>query len=446
MPAAHPPFPTGVKRAAACALLALTTWSPLAAVPLPSRRSDIVEVVEKVSPAVVNIAAEQMVRRRSGLWDDFFFGLDPRPRRDRAQSLGSGAIIDPRGIILTNDHVISGASRILATTRSGAELECEVVGSDADNDLAVLRVKKPGGAPLPTLKLGTSSDVLIGETIVAIGNPFGFSNTVTAGVVSAMGRSVKGSENQRVYTDFIQIDAPINPGNSGGPVVNIQGEMIGIATAIIGGAQGIGFAIPVDRARRIVADIRQFGQVRAVWIGAHGRTVTSGEDGQGRPRGFRIRSVEAGSPAERAGLRTGDTVVSIDNAPIDSQEAFETALSTRGPGRPMKLVLRNGAADRTVTVSGEAPPADYGIRRLRADLGMTVRSGTDGLRITIVDARGAAARAGLETGDVLVSVNGTEVREPQDVNKVIARDHNRSTLWMEVARGRFAYTLTFPLN
>ena len=159
--------------------------------PLPSRRSEIVEVVEKVSPAVVNIAAEQMVRRRSSGWDDFFFGLDPRPRREPAQSLGSGAIIDPKGIILTNDHVISGASRIIATTKSGAELECEVVGSDADNDLAVLRVKKPGAA-LPTLKLGTSSDILIGETIVAIGNPFGFSNTVTAGVVSALGRSVRG--------------------------------------------------------------------------------------------------------------------------------------------------------------------------------------------------------------------------------------------------------------
>ncbi len=429
-----------------CAALALFFSTFLPAAPLPSRRSEIVEVVDKVSPAVVNIAAEQLVSRRTGSWDDFFFGLDPRPRRQTAQSLGSGAIIDPKGIILTNDHVISGASRILATTKSGVELECEVVGSDADNDLAVLRVKRPG-APLPTLKLGTSSDILIGETIVAIGNPFGFSNTVTAGVVSAMGRSVRGNDNQRVYTDFIQIDAPINPGNSGGPVVNIQGEMIGIATAIIGGAQGIGFAIPVDRAKRIVADLRQYGQVRAVWIGAHGRTLTSGEEGSGqrRPRGFRIRSVEPGSPAERAGVKSGDTVVSIDGSAIDSQEAFETALSTRGPGKPMKLVLRNGTADRPVTVSGEPPPGDYGMRRLRADLGMTVRSGATGLRITIVDPRGAAAKAGLENGDVLIGLNGTEVRDPEDVNKIFGRDHNRSTLVMEVARGRFSYTLTFPL-
>lgn len=420
--------------------------SAASAAPLPSRRSEIVEVVEKVSPAVVNIAAEQMVRRRSTMWDEFFLGLDPSPRRERAQSLGSGAIIDPRGIILTNDHVVSGASRIIATTRGGTELECELVGSDADNDLAVLRVKKPQASALPTLKLGTSSDILIGETIVAIGNPFGFSHTVTAGVVSALGRSVRGSENQRVYTDFIQIDAPINPGNSGGPVVNIQGEMIGIATAIIGGAQGIGFAIPVDRARRIVADIRQFGSVRAVWIGTHGRTVTSGEDGKGRPRGFRVRSVETGSPADRAGVKAGDVVFAVDGAPIDSQEAFETALSTRGPGKSMKISLRTGSAERVVIVTGEAPPGDYGIRRLRADLGVAVRPGADGLRMTIVDPRGAAARAGLQNGDVLFSLNGTEVRDGEDVNKVLARDHNRTTLIMEVARGRFAYTLTFPLE
>jgi len=426
--------------------LSVSTAAPSPAAPLPSRRSEVVEVVEKVAPAVVNIAAEQMVRRRSGLWDDFFFGLDPRPRREKAQSLGSGAIIDPKGIILTNDHVISGASRIIATTKSGTELECEVVGSDADNDLAVLRVKN-APASLPTLKLGTSSDILIGETIVAIGNPFGFSNTVTAGVVSALGRSVRGNDNQRVYTDFIQIDAPINPGNSGGPVVNIQGEMIGIATAIIGGAQGIGFAIPVDRARRIVADLRQYGQVRAVWIGAHGRTITSNDDASGRPRGFRVRSVEHGSPAEKAGIHPGDVVVSVDGAPIDSQEAFETALSTRGPGKPMRIAVKNGAAaERVLTVSGEAPPSDYGMRRLRAELGMTVRAGSNGLRISVVDPRGAAARAGLENNDVLVALNGTEVRDAGDVNRVFGRDQNRTTLVMEVARGRFAYTLTFPLE
>jgi len=419
-------------------LLLAFAAAPLLAAPLPSRRSEIVEVVDKVAPAVVNIAAEQTVRRARSVFDQFFLGLDPRP----AKSLGSGVIIDPKGIILTNDHVISGASKIIATTKSGQELACEVIGSDADNDLAVLRVRKPGAA-LPTIKLGTSADLMIGETVIAIGNPFGLSNTVTAGVLSALGRSVPG-DNQRVYNDFIQIDAPINPGNSGGPVVNIQGDLIGVATAIIGGAQGIGFAIPVDRAKRIVSDLVKFGHVKPVWVGLHGRTVASREE-EGRPKGFRIRSVDPGSPAEKAGIKPGDQVVSVDATPIDSQESFETALSTRGPGRPMKLVVRNSSAERTVSISGKDPPADYGMRVLR-ELGMSVRPASRGLRISIVDGHGAAAQAGLEAGDTLLALNGTAVADAEGVNKVLARDQSRTTLVMIVGRGAWEYTLTFPLN
>ena len=427
------------KRTLTTAALLLVIAAASFAAPLPSRRSEIVEVVDKVAPAVVNISAEQTVRRARSVFDQFFLGLDPRP----AKSLGSGVIIDPKGIILTNDHVISGASRIIATTKGGQELACELVGSDADNDLAVLRVKKVGAA-LPTIKLGTSSDLLIGETVVAIGNPFGLSNTVTAGVLSALGRSVPG-DNQRVYNDFIQIDAPINPGNSGGPVVNIQGDLIGIATAIIGGgAQGIGFAIPVDRARRIVSDLVKFGHVKPVWVGLHGRTVASREE-EGRPKGFRVRSIDPGSPAEKAGIKPGDQILSVDATAIDSPEAFETALSTRGPGRPMKLVLKNGAAERTVTVSGQDPPADYGMRVLR-DLGISVRPASRGLRISIVDAKGAAAQAGLETGDILLGLNGAAVTDLEEVNKILARDQSRSTLVMIVGRGSWEYTLTFPLN
>jgi serine protease Do len=419
----------------------LTVWAvPALAATANSRRSEIVEVVEKVAPAVVNISAEQIVRR-SAAWDEFFFGLD-RPRRDRAQSLGSGAVIDPRGIILTNDHVISGASRIVATTKSGTELECEVIGSDADHDLAVLRVRKSPGA-LPSLKLGTSSDLLIGETIVAIGNPFGYSNTVTSGVVSAVGRTVRGQNNQRSYTDFIQIDAPINPGNSGGPVVNIQGELIGIATAIAGGAQGIGFAIPVDRARRIVQDLLEFGEVRAAWIGVRTRAAEEGSRG----RGLRIRSVFPDSPAARAGLRPGDVVVSVDRGPVDSPAAFDTAVAARGPGRPMKLVVRSGNGEqRNVTLQTQSPPAGLGVRILREDVGISLRRISGALRISVVDDDSMAARKGLRSGDTLLGVNGTAVRQLEDVNRVLQRDHNRSTVLLEVGRGRFAYVLTFPLD
>ncbi|MFN2386768.1 MAG: trypsin-like peptidase domain-containing protein [Thermoanaerobaculia bacterium] len=408
-----------------------------------SRRNEIVEVVEKVAPGVVNISAEQTVRR-SPLWDDFFFGLD-RPRRERARSLGSGAIIDPRGIILTNDHVISGASRIVATTKSGAELECEVVGSDADNDLAVLRVRNPGGS-LPSLKLGTSSDLLIGETILAIGNPFGYTNTVTSGVVSAVGRSVRGQNNQRSYTDFIQIDAPINPGNSGGPVVNIQGDVIGIATAIAGGAQGIGFAIPVDRARRIVEDLLQFGEVRAAWIGLRARSAAAA-DGEAPGRGLRVRSVFPDSPAASAGIRAGETVVSVDGVPLDSEDAFETALSTRGPGRSMKLGVRGEKGpERVVTLQAQAPPPGLGIRILREDIGISLRRVSGALRISVVDADSLAARRGLRSGDLLLGVNRTPVEELDDADRILLRDHNRRTVLLEVGRGRFAYVLTFPLD
>jgi serine protease Do len=271
-------------------------------------------------------------------------------------------------------------------------------------------VKKPGAA-LPTIKLGTSSDLLIGETVVAIGNPFGLSNTVTAGVLSALGRSVPG-DNQRVYNDFIQIDAPINPGNSGGPVVNIQGDLIGIATAIIGGgAQGIGFAIPVDRAKRIVSDLVKFGRVKPVWVGLHGRTVASSEE-EGRPKGFRIRSVDPGSPAEKAGIKPGDQIVSVDATAIDSPEAFETALSTRGPGRPMKLVLKNGAAERTVTVSGQDPPADYGVRVLR-DLGMSVRPASPRPQTATKAAQATTEQAGLKTADKVTSNNDRDMNQTQ---------------------------------
>ena len=327
-------------------------------------------------------------------------------------------------------------------TRSGLELDCDVVGSDADNDLAVLRVRKPG-APLPAIRLGSSSDLMIGETIVAIGNPFGLSNTVTAGVVSALGRSVRG-ENERTYTDFIQTDASINPGNSGGPLVNVDGDMIGVATAIIGGAQGIGFAIPIDRARRIVEDLVRFGEVRPVWIGVRGKTLVSGEEN--RPRGFRVRSVDPNSPASRAGVKAGDQIVSVDGAAIDSQEAFETILSTRGPGRALKLVLRGKDGDRTVTLQGEAPPASIGSRILRDELGLSVRGGDRELRITITDRDGLAAQAGLKSGDALLALNGTRVQTVEDVERILQRDFNKNSVLIEIGRGRFSYTVTLPLE
>ncbi|HEX5854630.1 MAG TPA: trypsin-like peptidase domain-containing protein, partial [Thermoanaerobaculia bacterium] len=262
------------------------------------RRTPIVEAVEKIGPAVVNISAEKLVQqRRSSL--DAFLGFDARPRGYRTESLGSGVILDSSGVVVTNDHVISGASSIWVTTADGRELEAKLEGADADNDLAVLTVDPKN---LRAAKVGTTSDLMIGETVIAIGNPFGLSNSVTTGIVSAVHRTVKG-ESGRNYSDFLQTDAAINPGNSGGALVNILGELIGINTAIVGGANTIGFAIPIDRARRVVDELLHYGEVKSVWLGLRGTTVGLGNPrSQSRGQGLRVRSVYPNSPAARAGL------------------------------------------------------------------------------------------------------------------------------------------------
>jgi len=184
--------------------------------------------------------------------------------------------------------------------------------------------------------------------------------------------------------------------------------------------------------------------VRPVWVGLRGRTLLSGEEN--RPRGMRVKTVYPSSPASRAGIRAGDQIVSVDGAPIDSQEAFETVLSTRGPGRPLKVVLRGKDGERTVTLQGEAPPAGIGTRLLQDELGMGLRSGGDELRVTIIDRNGVAAQAGLKTGDLLISLNGVQVRAAEDVDRVFQRDLNKNSVLIEIGRGRFSYSLTLPLE
>ena len=410
----------------------------------PARRNEVVAVVEKVAPAVVNISAEQTVRRQPNFFDQFFGEFDAGPRRDKTKSLGSGTIINGSGVILTNDHVVSGASKIVATTKSGQEYECEIVGADQENDLAVLRIRGAKGG-LPTIPMGTSSDLMIGETVVAIGNPFGLSNTVTAGVVSAVGRSVPEENSEHVFTDFIQTDASINPGNSGGPLLNIDGQLIGINTAIVGGASGIGFAIPIDRAKRIVDDLLHYGSVRPVWIGVRGRTAMSKVAGDGKPLGYRVTYVEPGSPAARAGLAKNDVIVGIDGRPIESKNDLDTILSSVTPGKLIAVSVRAGAGEKKLPLRVSEPPAGLWARVLRDEIGIEVAPSRGALRITRVGRGSAADRAGLAPGDYLVGLNGDDVRSEKDAEAVLNRDFNRTTLLMTVARGAWQYTLTFPL-
>src|SRR3954469_25702308 len=271
--------------------------------PQSARRTPLVSVVEKISPAVVNISAQSTVREA-----DPFFGIFGLGTERQAQSLGSGLIIDRNGIVVTNAHVIEGASRITVTLLDGRELEADLLGSDRDADIAVLKVKASG---LPALPLGRSSDLMIGESVIAIGNPFGLSNTVTTGVLSAVGRTVPSERGERMFTDFLQTDASINPGNSGGPLVNILGDVIGINTAIVSGANGIGFAIPADRARRVVTDLLRFGELHPLWTGLRLVSIDpelARRNDLGVVRGAYVFKVYPGSPAAQAGLAEGDVI------------------------------------------------------------------------------------------------------------------------------------------
>jgi serine protease Do len=404
------------------------------------RRTPIVAAVEKIGPSVVNISAEHVVQQRRNPLD-LFFGYDVRPRTSRSESLGSGVVIAP-GVVVTNDHVISGASRIWVTTSDGRELEARLEGADADNDLAVLSVDPKGLRPVA---LGTTSDLMIGETVIAIGNPFGLSNTVTTGIVSAVHRTVQG-ESGRNYSDFLQTDAAINPGNSGGALVNILGELIGINTAIVGGANTIGFAIPIDRVRRVADDLLNYKEVKSVWVGVRGATVSGGGRPSARGQGLRVRSVWPGSPAAKAGLAPGDVVVSLDGQAVESREDFDTALASVGPGKVLALTFRREGAERSARVTAERTPEDLGLDVLRREVGLAFKETRGGLMVASVLGRSPAAAKGLERGDVVLAVNNVKVRTLDDLSRAVENGYSRSSLVLSVLRDPYVYNLTFGLE
>ena len=416
----------------------LLAASPLAA--QSGRRTPVVAVVERISPAVVNVSAEAMVRQV----DPFFGGLFGGRGR-RTQSLGSGLVIDANGIVVTNSHVIEGASRIVVATLDGRELEAEVMGSDRDADLAVLKVD---GRNLPAVALGSAQGALIGETVVAVGNPFGLSHTVTQGVLSARGRAVPAESGERVYTDFLQTDASINPGNSGGPLVNLAGEVIGINTAVISGASGIGFAIPADRARRVVEDLLRFGELQPLWSGLRLATLdaeTARQHGFAETRGALVERVYADSPGSRSGLAEGDLIVAAGGAPIASREDLSTALYSVAAGGPLALRVRRGGALREIELRPERPPRGLGTRLLEEALGLEVGGAGDGLALRRVVAGGEAARRGLRSGDALLGANGRRLESLDDLGREALRGVERGGILLAVGRGRYVYNLSFDL-
>ncbi len=404
------------------------------------RRTPVVAVVERVSPSVVNISAEATVREV-----DPFFGGFLGGRSRRTQSLGSGLIVDSSGIVVTNAHVIEGASRIVVTTLDGRELEAKVLGSDRDADLAVLKVSAKG---LPSTPLGQSTDLLMGETVVAIGNPFGLSHTVTTGVLSARGRTVRSEEGLASYTDFLQTDTSINPGNSGGPLVDLAGRVIGINTAIIRGASGIGFAIPADRAARVVSDLLRFGELQPLWLGLRLESVDpelAAREGLPASRGVLIARVYEGSPAARAGLAAGDVLTAIEERPLTAREDLTTAFYSVAVGTPLKLELRRGKETLKFVVAAMRPPEGLGLDLLERAVGIAVRPARGRLTVDGVVPGSAAERKGLRAGDVVLGANGQEITDPEALGREILRGIDRGGVLLLVQRGRFAYNLGFAL-
>ncbi|MBW2040556.1 MAG: Do family serine endopeptidase [Deltaproteobacteria bacterium] len=446
----------------------------LATVFLPSgtvareRITPVVQAVQRVAPAVVNINSEYEVRSRrnpfSGFPMDPFFDsffkdfFDPGfERRYKRTSLGSGVIIDgERGFILTNAHVIARTGTVSVTLMDEREFKAAIVGADPDSDLAVLRVDS--AEALPSVEMGNSDDLFIGETVIAIGNPFGFSHTVTTGVISALHRSLRTDD--RVFIDFIQTDASINPGNSGGPLLNIHGEVIGINTAIYAKAQGIGFAIPINRANRIVQDLIRYGEVVPSWIGIVVQDVDEGISrylGLPHTKGVLVKAVEEKSPAETAGIQAGDVLLAVGLHKVRSTEDYQAAVKQIAAGETVSLrILRKNTEKRISLTTRPFPPEmaealavrRLGVRVENRDASRQNGSGngaSEGVVITWLDPRSELARIGARPGDIIRQIDEITVRNVEDFKKAVIQYRQKPSVVILLQRGNQGYYITVRL-
>ncbi len=414
--------------------------------PLPS----LAPVLKEVTPSVVNIYTQTRVRVRSPLLDDpvfrRFFNVPDRPRERVTQSLGSGVIVDSElGYILTNNHVIEGADEISVTLKDGRRLEAELIGRDPDTDLAVIRVLAPD---LKALTLADSDELQVGDFVVAVGNPFGLGQTVTSGIVSALGRTgVRGLE----YQNFIQTDASINPGNSGGALINLRGQLVGINSAIFtpsGGNVGIGFAIPSRMAQYVMDQLIRFGEVRRGTLGLIVQDLTSelaGAFGIQSKRGALIAEVIEGTAAARSGLQAGDVITSVAGRKVRNSQDFLNAEGQVPIGQALVLeYIRDKNQQRTTLlvqepqeISGE--DIDHRLAgALFTELPTRLRNaGVSGVFIDELQARSRLAFEGLRSGDIITGVNREKVKNLGDLKKVF--DNIGNTLVLQVNRSGEAY-------
>jgi Do/DeqQ family serine protease len=397
-------------------------------------------IVKRVAPAVVNVYAARVVENNNPfLADPFFrqfFGVVPRQQVER--SLGSGVIVDPSGLVVTNYHVIEGASEVKVALSDKREFAADIVLKDQRSDLAVLRIK---GAKerFPTLPFANSDELQVGDVVLAIGDPFGVGQTVTHGIVSAVARTDVGISD---YQFFIQTDAAINPGNSGGPLVDMSGRMIGLNSAIYsrsGGSQGIGFAIPANMVRVVVASAEDgSGAVKRAWLGAKLQEVTpdiADSLGLQRPSGALVANIVADSPAARAGIKTGDVIVSVDGTPVDDPTAFNYRFATKPLGGTAQLGMVRQSHAMVVPVALQSlpdlPREEVEIRARSPFLGATVAilspalademrldPNAQGVVITDIAGGSEAQSIGFRKGDIIVSVNDQKIGKPADLERV----------------------------
>jgi serine protease Do len=408
------------------------TPAPFATPPLLPGTPDVATLVAKIKPSVVNITTIHESKPASSQ-DTFPFGLDPllpfgSGRRGggdqifRQQALGSGFIVDAKGRVVTNAHVVDGANQVKVKLADEREFSAKVLGRDQRLDLAVLELQ--GAKDLPAAALGSSDQLRVGEYVVAIGNPFGLGHTVTMGIVSAKDRAIGAGP----YDDFIQTDASINPGNSGGPLFNLKGEVVGINTAINPNGRGIGFAIPSDALKEVLGQLIGTGRVARGWLGVAIQPVDDSLGkalGTGSTKGALIAEVVPGGPAEHAGFKAGDVILSLDGAPVPSSEDLPRMIARRAPGSSAKLeILRNGKRE-TLTVTLEELKDDA----VRAEgAPRPGSSAPDGLGIEIGESPnrrgevvvgrvvpGSVADGKLEPGDVILDVNRSAVHRPEEV-------------------------------
>jgi Do/DeqQ family serine protease len=450
-------------------LLILLLWYPVAAGSHElNRRDAVVDAVQKVAPAVVNINSEYQVRTRtspfSGFGMDPFFDsffkdfFDPGfERRQKRSSLGSGVIIDgKRGFILTNAHVVTHSEAVQVVLRDKREFQAQIVGIDPDSDLAVLKLESKEG--LPAIEMGDSQDLMIGETVIAIGNPFGFSHTVTTGVISALNRSVRADD--VLYRDFIQTDASINPGNSGGPLLNIHGELIGINTAIYAKAQGIGFAIPINKAKRIVSDLIQYGEVVLSWTGLLLQNLDEGlaqylKVPEGK--GIIVRQIEHDSPATKAGIRKEDIILSINKLPVRSMDDYHQALRKFSVGSKIKIRILRGGQQKSLSLTTSVFPENRSLELINRLLGISIKdlssktrqqyriSAKEGAVISEIKSSSYLAQTGVEIGDVIRQLDDQAISSVDDFKKAIIKSRHKRTLVVLVQRGGQGYYITVKL-